>query len=172
MKADKYSMDNIAVVPWCEIEDLHGNIKIRIPTDTFMEFLECLDFRSTIINDAYEIVRLQDNIVTVVKGNWDIVEIVSKWLDDNSTGAMIGNVYKHQVKSALLNKTCHLFNRTNLGYIKRITLNRHWDTSDVCYLYFSNTAVKITETGYQCIDYADLDGYVFRDQIIDKEFKI
>jgi len=81
IEPDKYSLDNISIWPWCEIEDLHGNIKIKIPTDSFIEFLECLDYRTAIINDDYRIVRVQSNIVTVVKNNWDITNVVSEWLD-------------------------------------------------------------------------------------------
>ncbi len=171
IEPDKYSLDNISIWPWCEIEDLHGNIKIKIPTDSFIEFLECLDYRTAIINDDYRIVRVQSNIVTVVKNNWDITNVVSEWLEDNSTGAMIGNVYTHQVKAAILNKTNHLFNRTNQGYIKRIEVNRQWDTADTCYLYFLDTAIKITKNGFEYIAYADLNGYVFSQQINHRNFK-
>ena len=172
MNNKKYSIDNIPELPWCEVEDSKGNVRVKVPTDSFMEFLEHLDFRTTIINGVYKIVRIQDNIVTVVNHNWDITVVISQWLEDNSTGAMIGNVYTHQVKSAMLNKTPHLFNKTNQGYIKRIELNRHWDTPNTCYIYFLDLVVKITKNGFECIAYLNLDGHVFKDEIIERNFKI
>ena len=170
MKQDKYSLENIAILPWWEVEDSKGNITVKIPTKTFMEFLECLDFRTADFNGQKKVVRIQDNIVTTVDDSWDIIKVVLKWLDDNSYEGQIGDVYCQQVASAWINKTPQLFNYTNQGYIQSVEINRHWDTSDVCYLYFINTAVKITKQGYQCMAYADLDGHVFKEQIINREF--
>ena len=171
MMNSKYTIENIDVLPWCEIKDSKGKVSVKIPTDSFMEFLECLDFRTTLLNGKYQIVRVQDNIITTVKDNWDIVNVVSQWLEDNSVGAELGDVYTHQVKSALLNKTPHLFNRTNLGYIKRIEINRHWDTVGECYMYFLDTVVCVTKHGFKCLEYVELNGHVFKEQIIQRNFK-
>ena len=171
MNKDKYSLENIAVDPWWEIEDSKGNVSVKIPTLVFMQFLECLDFRTAVINGIKKVVRIQDNIVTIMDDNWDIIKIVLQWLKDNSEYGQIGEVYTNQVASAWINKTPQLFNHTNLGYIKGIEIKRHWDSADKSYLYFLNTAVKISNEGYQCIAYTDLDGHVFKEQIINREFK-
>lgn len=44
------------------------------------------------------------------------------------------------------------------------------DTKESCFLYFENCAVEVTQTGIREIDYLDLDGYVWRKQIIGREF--
>ena len=46
------------------------------------------------------------------------------------------------------------------------------DTKDVSYIYYSNCAVKVTKTGSEIIEYENLGGYVWNDQIIDREFKV
>lgn len=44
------------------------------------------------------------------------------------------------------------------------------DNREECYLYYQNCAVKVTTTGLEQIDYLDLSGYVWRNQIIAREF--
>jgi hypothetical protein len=46
------------------------------------------------------------------------------------------------------------------------------DTKDTAYLYYQNCAVKITKDDLTPIDYLDLGGYVWKDQVIDRVFDI
>jgi len=46
------------------------------------------------------------------------------------------------------------------------------DTKHSAYLYYRNCAVKITKTEIIPIDYLDLDGYVWKDHVIDRDFDL
>tara|TARA_R110002012_G_scaffold52944_2_gene136060 strand:+ start:7514 stop:9922 length:2409 start_codon:yes stop_codon:yes gene_type:complete len=46
------------------------------------------------------------------------------------------------------------------------------DTKHTAYLYYENCAVKITKDEITPIDYLDLDGYVWKDQVINRVFDI
>tara|TARA_R110002153_G_scaffold39574_2_gene113770 strand:+ start:5769 stop:8186 length:2418 start_codon:yes stop_codon:yes gene_type:complete len=46
------------------------------------------------------------------------------------------------------------------------------DTKDSAYLYYQNCAVKITNDKIEPIDYIDLGGYVWKDHIITRKFKM
>jgi hypothetical protein len=46
------------------------------------------------------------------------------------------------------------------------------DTKDSAYLYYTNCAVKVTKEDIDIIDYIDLGGYIWNDQVIDREFNI
>lgn len=46
------------------------------------------------------------------------------------------------------------------------------DTKDTSYLYYRNCAVKITADNVEPIDYLDLGGYVWKEHVIDRKFKI
>ena len=46
------------------------------------------------------------------------------------------------------------------------------DEKDVSYLYYTNCAVKVTCDDIIIVDYLDLGGYVWKDQVIDREFKV
>jgi hypothetical protein len=46
------------------------------------------------------------------------------------------------------------------------------DTKDSSYLYYTNCAVKVTKDAVEVIDYIDLGGYIWNDQVIKREFNI
>lgn len=46
------------------------------------------------------------------------------------------------------------------------------DSNTTSYLYYKNCAVKINKEGLEPIDYMDLGGYVWKEHIIDRKFKI
>ena len=46
------------------------------------------------------------------------------------------------------------------------------DTADVAHLYYNNCAVKVTKDRVEIIDYIDLEGYIWMDQVIDRDFAI
>ena len=46
------------------------------------------------------------------------------------------------------------------------------DTQDEIFIYYRNCIVKITTNNFETIDYLDVDGYVWKNQIIDRDFKL
>lgn len=44
------------------------------------------------------------------------------------------------------------------------------DTKDAAYLYYRNCAIKVTKEGITMMDYLDLGGYVWKEQVIDRNF--
>ena len=46
------------------------------------------------------------------------------------------------------------------------------DDKNTAYLYYNNCAVKITKNSKTTIDYLDLGGYVWKDQVIDRDFEM
>lgn len=44
------------------------------------------------------------------------------------------------------------------------------DTSTECFLYYNNCVVEITKDSVKKVDYLDIDGYVWKRQIIDREY--
>lgn len=62
------------------------------------------------------------------------------------------------------------FNINYLSMLKSEDVKLKEDTKNECYLYYRNCAVQITNDGLKEIDYLDLDGYVWKNQIIDRDF--
>jgi 3'-5' exonuclease len=166
------SLENIPVWPWWEVEDSKGNITVRVPTLHFIQFLGCLNYRYAYIDGYYQIVRIQDNIITQIKDNAEIIGVALKWLDENATGLLIGGVYKDQIKSAWINKTPQLFSPINLRFLPRLIVDECKDTKDTCYIFYTNTAIKITANSMVEVAYEDLPGHVFKQNIINRQFRL
>lgn len=52
---------------------------------------------------------------------------------------------------------------------KEIKINK--DTKDECFIYYKNCVVKVTEKEIKEYDYIDIDGFVWKKQIVDRNFK-
>lgn len=57
-----------------------------------------------------------------------------------------------------------------LSMIDSIDVEIMEDTKDKCYLYFKNCVVEVTKNSIKEIDYIDIDGYVWKRQIINRDF--
>jgi len=57
-----------------------------------------------------------------------------------------------------------------LSMLSTTDINIKEDTKDICYLYYKNCVVEITKNSIKEIDYIDIDGYVWKRQIIDRNF--
>jgi len=62
------------------------------------------------------------------------------------------------------------FNINYLSMLKSAEIKIKEDTKTECFLYFKNCAVRVTKDNIEEIDYLDLDGYVWKNQIIDRDF--
>lgn len=63
------------------------------------------------------------------------------------------------------------FQQDYLSFLETSNIEIMEDSQEDCYLYFKNCAVKITENSIEKIDYVDIKGFVWRKQIIDRDFE-
>jgi hypothetical protein len=76
------------------------------------------------------------------------------------------------VSTITLQTTLDFLVRSSLPYYHTIDIYFIEDTKDSAYLYYQNCAVRITKDLIEPIDYLDLGGYVWKDHIINRKFKI
>ena len=57
-----------------------------------------------------------------------------------------------------------------LNFLDTINVNIKEDTKEKCYIYYQNCAVEVTEKEIRKIDYLDLDGFVWKNQVIERDF--
>jgi hypothetical protein len=62
------------------------------------------------------------------------------------------------------------FSPNYLSFLRSADIILKEDTPTECFIYYSNCALKITAKGVVKIDYFNLDGYVWKNQIIDREY--
>lgn len=62
------------------------------------------------------------------------------------------------------------FKEEFLSMLSTIEIYFIGDTKDHSYLYYKNCAIKISKQGVAILDYIDLNGYVWKDHVIDRNF--
>jgi hypothetical protein len=58
-----------------------------------------------------------------------------------------------------------------LSFLESSEIKIKEDTQTECFLYFNNCVVKITDEAIETIDYLDLDGFVWKRQIVNRPFE-
>lgn len=58
-----------------------------------------------------------------------------------------------------------------LSMLSTTEVNIKEDDAKTCYLYYQNCVVKVRKDSIETIDYLDIDGYVWKRQIIDRNYK-
>ena len=57
-----------------------------------------------------------------------------------------------------------------LSFLDTVRVHFVKDTKHFSYIYFRNCALKVSRESVDMVDYIDLDGYVWSDQVIDRDF--
>lgn len=110
-------------------------------------------------SDKFVFVRVQNNLIDDATED-DIKMFVLDYLDklDNKS------IYNY-----FADKTRY-FKEDFLSLLDRLDPKFVVDSSTESYIYFRNCALKITPTEIHSVDYIDLDGYVWRKQIVDRDY--
>jgi hypothetical protein len=67
-------------------------------------------------------------------------------------------------------KSVYLFTESHLNMLESIDMKILQDTRDVSYIPFLNGVVQVTKDGVELISYIDVDGYIWKEQIIKRDF--
>lgn len=133
---------------------------LRVDHFSLTEFLESYGFfryESSPLN--YIFVRIIDNIVEEVCFE-QIRDFVLNHIITNHNDPDIYNKINDSDK----------FKKSKLT-LKAVEIEWLKDSIDTGYLYYKNTALKITSSGVYLIAYAALNGKIWRSQILDRKFK-
>ena len=136
---------------------------VKIVHIEFKNFLETQGFYKYHVDgsNTFVLVRIINNLIdhTSEKEIKDFVLDYLIKLEDKS----IFNYFADNVR---------FFKEDFLSMLSTIDVFFIADTKDTAYLYYKNCAVKVTKNGVELIDYIDLGGYVWKEQVIDRTFKI
>jgi hypothetical protein len=136
---------------------------IKVVPILFKQFLEKNGFNKYCPEGSknYVFVKIKDNLIdhTSDKEIKDFVLEYLLQLEDMS-------IYNHFAEKV------GLFREEFLTLLMTVDIHFISDTKDTSYLYYQNCAVKVTTKGIETIDYLELDGYVWKDHVIDRNFKM
>lgn len=79
------------------------------------------------------------------------------------------NDNKIEVFDVIAEKT-KIFTPQFLSMIDTADVSIEKDGTDYAMIYFKNYAVKVSQSDYEVFDYSELKGYVWEDQVIDRDF--
>lgn len=110
--------------------------------------------------------------------NYIFVKIVNNLIDNTSSEEIKDYVLNHLIQLEDLSiynyfaERVALFQENFLNLLETVDIHFMSDTRDSAYLYYQNCAIKITTEGIEEIDYLDLDGYVWREHVVDRNFSL
>jgi len=108
--------------------------------------------------------------------NYIFIHIKSNRIDNTTDDLMKDYVLDYLAKLEDLSIYNHFADKTRyfkddfLSLLSYKDISFKKDGSDVAYIYFDNVAIKITPNGIDEIEYDELDGYVWKDQVIKRDF--
>lgn len=111
---------------------------------------------------AYLFVRINSNLLEDTAAAYMKDFVLSYLLDRADIGYAPYDFMANQTR---------LFKDDYLSMLDTAEVKLKKDTEDTCYLYFSNCAVEVGKNTVNTIDYLDLDGFVWKKHVIDREFK-
>ena len=108
--------------------------------------------------------------------NYVFVKVTNNLIDHASEKEIKDFVLNHLIELDDINVYNYFADQTRffkdefLSMLNTIDIYFIEDTKGTAYLYYRNCAVKITKSEVMPIDYLDLGGYVWKDQVIDRNF--
>ncbi len=164
---DKYYENNVSEnkLPFCFWGD---NLKLIFVQ--FWDVIKAKGFKLVVFDgNRLEpvLMRIVDNVATEFNvrmlQNWVCNELINELPDE------FDGFTREDLKEKIA-RCSHMISQKNLNILpfEEVEFNR--DTRDESFLYFRNTAVKVSKDGKQLVDYKDLPSPIFDKQIIDKEF--
>jgi hypothetical protein len=141
--------------------DKNGNIKIN--AYRFKIFLQKLDYFK-----FYPIDKTKTFLLITKKQNF--INVVSEFeIKDHLLNRLIDN-NKIDVFNVIANET-RLFSPQYLSILETANIAIERDGKDFSMLFFKNNAVKVFKDYIEIYDYNELDGFVWENQIIERDFK-
>lgn len=183
-QAAKTSSDNghatgaaLTEYPYFKVkQDGEGNVKnVEILQTGFVALLRRLGFRKYDVGEGYIIIRVQDNIIEPVQLHQLQGFIIRYFhrLDEDDLRA--SNCPKDLLIEKLHRTLGTLTTSEKLSLLfdldEKETINIVQDTIDKAYFFYRNGFVEVTKEGRKLRPYKDLPGYVWKDQILQRDFQ-
>jgi hypothetical protein len=166
LKIDETIIDEIKEINddddfWTKFEDKKGNITIKIDSLKYKYWLERKGFKKYYPEQATNptFVHIKSNKVT--QSSTDIIkDVVLKFLLERNEIEVFN----------FCSKSAQLFSDYYLTMLESIDLKMIKDTKNEAFIPFQNGVVKITKNKVELIDFIDVDGYIWENQIINRDF--
>jgi len=142
---------------------IKNNDKITIEPNLYSNFLSKHGFAKFYPEESLSptFVRVQENKVKLSSAE-QIKDFVLKYLESRCEIS----VWNHCSRST------YLFSENHLNMIESINLKMLQDRQNISFIPFTNGVVEVSKKGTRLISYIDVDGYIWENQILTREFKV
>jgi hypothetical protein len=141
------------------------NGKVRLSPIKYKFWLERHNFAKffPVNSKTYTFIKIDGKLIEETNEKW-IKEYV---LNELKTTAVSGD-YSFYDYMASNEK---YFDSKFLSMLESSKVEFQQDTKDTCYLYYQNCIVKVTADSVEKINYKDVDNYVWKNQVIQREYE-
>lgn len=147
----------------------NGNWDISINYYDYIKFLESKGFSKKYLTNDYVFIRSENNVVDQLQLE-KIKDFILDYIREYYQGTP---TYERELLNKLYSKSGYYFGEKLIECIPAIELEVIRDKQDEAYYYFNNGFVKVTkDDGIKQYDYSDLEGKIWKSQIIGRDFGI
>ena len=148
--------------PWVEFWVKSDKGTVKIVNHKYKAWLEHNGFRKLYPegSENFVFVKVEDNLIS----NTTSDAIKDYTLQHLHTKVADIAIFEHMAGAT------RYFKDDYLSMLDPIQATFVEDTAEDGMLYYQNCAVRVTKTGIETIDYLDLDGYVWRKHIVEREW--
>lgn len=144
------------------------NDKIKIEQRLFVSFLASLGIRKYFLGKDCIVVQINNNIVKEIE-TVNIKDMVMNYLDQLDEEPEEG-IRKEFIQNKVIAMTSQLFNKQCYEFLPSLEGEFIKDTYIESYIFFKNGFVRVTKNGYKIKDYNELNGLIWENQKIEKNF--
>lgn len=159
-------------------KDGDGNFKdLTIQQTGFLALLRRLGFRRYDVQETFVIVRIEDNIIEQIQTH-RLLEIVIRYVNSLDANELMD---EHTCDKNYLIEKLHrslgtLTTQEKLSLLVDMSEEEREikiveDRQDKAYYFYKNGFVEVTKEGCTLHPYRDLPGYIWKDQIIQRNFR-
>jgi len=147
---------------WSVTTTKTGEVKVSINNADFKLFLQSKGFFKYYAEKSETpiFVRVKSNVV-----NNSSVEKIKDFVLDYIEVNKLYDVWNY------LTSSIKYFRDSYLNMLDSIDLKMLQDTKEKSFIYYNNGVVEVTKSTIELIDYVDIDGYIWENQIINRIFE-
>lgn len=162
----------LSTIFWSEGVDSRGKPKLTINKDRLINFLEYHGFGTLKIDDKNTVfISIKEHIVTE-ETPASIFEVVKNILKNLSTEYLTESFTSDDVWERILANIRQFKSVEFLETMTTYDLNFIKDTADKAFFFFKNGIVEVTKSRIVLKNYNEIEGYIWKEQIIDYNFKL
>ena len=159
---------------WYEIKDKNNNYDLKIQYTELYGYLKTKGIRKIIFEDNGTkrlLVRIINNVVEEID-----IDYIQNMLLNSAINELPEIITAHKtrydLKELLLKGINVYINDPKLNDLPFIKIEFLQDIKDSAYFFFKNGFIEANANGLQLKDYSQLNGYIWKSQIINHNFKV